>query len=226
MFNKMITKGIRCWVFVAITFTMFTTHTSQVLAYGSPLENEYLIKIGSEELRSFEGILVDEKVVLNWKTLKESNNDFFEVERSNESTGNEVIAKVKSASLTLDEKTYKCIDDRPIEGKSLYRLIFVHTEGIERKTEWISVDYTLDLHVSIYPNSDIDDLVINVSGIKTETKVVVSDLGGNVVLQKTIRDKNDNNEIMVGKKKLQNGTYILGVVSGDKKIVKRIYINN
>lgn len=81
------------------------------------------------ELLSFTARVESNKVVLDWITASELNNDFFNVQRSRDGLLFENIAQVDGAGTTNQKQYYSLTDELPFEGRSYYRLLQVDFDG-------------------------------------------------------------------------------------------------
>lgn len=62
------------------------------------------------------------KVVTEWATIQEENNDFFTIERSTDGKTFQKVGVVEGAGNSSSELTYSFIDESPLAGTSYYRL--------------------------------------------------------------------------------------------------------
>lgn len=75
------------------------------------------------ELESFEAVILENTdVQLNWITLSELNNDYFNIERSNDGTNWKSIAKLDAAGDSQERKYYSFLDKTPNSEINYYRL--------------------------------------------------------------------------------------------------------
>ena len=84
------------------------------------------------ELINFTATLNEQKNNLDWATASESNNDYFEVEKSTNGTDFEFLDKVKSKSANGTSRyvlNYSTIDENPFNGYNYYRLKQVNFDG-------------------------------------------------------------------------------------------------
>ena len=118
------------------------------------------LNILSAELYSYKVKLDDNNVRIDWATATEVNNDYFVVERSEDSINFEEIGRLQGAA-NSDELRYYALTDRfPFEGISYYRLKKV---DFDEKTTYFDVKmvdhidaYTDKYELSIFPNPLID----------------------------------------------------------------------
>lgn len=106
------------------------------------------------ELVDFTANKIDSNVQLEWKTLSETNCDYFAIERSNNAVDWETIAVVEGAdnSSALIEYTY--LDKKPLMETSYYRLRQVDFNGKYEHSDILSVNFEMQQQneMSLYPN--------------------------------------------------------------------------
>jgi hypothetical protein len=148
------------------------------------------------ELISFEGVLEENIVKLNWKTASETNNSHFELEKSNDGFEFKKIAALPSKGLNGSSNsllTYTAIDADLTEKLYYYRLKQVDLDGSFKYSSSISVKiYSPEL--KIYPNPNNGAFWIDVPTAKTNQKVSVKiyDQLSNEVLNNEYSVVNDN----------------------------------
>ena len=136
------------------------------------------------ELSSFTCYASDGKVVLNWSTATETNNQGFEIERkSNESW--ETIGFVPGSGTTTQVRSYSYVDENGFSGKFSYRLKQIDFNGQFEYSEIIEIDINIPAEYSLeqnYPNPFNPSTTINYS-IKENGLVTlkVFDILGNEV---------------------------------------------
>jgi len=81
------------------------------------------------ELISFEGRIIHESNQLTWRTATETNNDHFEVERSEDGLHFLTIGEVDAAGNSQQVVHYELLDQRPLNGLNYYRLMQVDVDG-------------------------------------------------------------------------------------------------
>ena len=75
------------------------------------------------ELLSFNlNITNDNNVAINWVTASETNNDYFEIQRSGNGEEWKVLFEIDGAGNSTTKKSYEVVDNTPLSGISYYRL--------------------------------------------------------------------------------------------------------
>jgi hypothetical protein len=93
-------------------------------------------------------------VNIRWTTQSESNNAWFQVERSTDGRHFGTIEKMVGAGNSTSPRHYACVDRQPATGMNFYRLASVSYDGHyrpESKTVPVNMGPG-DLSVLIYPN--------------------------------------------------------------------------
>jgi hypothetical protein len=136
------------------------------------------------ELTSFTAIPVNDGVELVWTTASETDNDYFQVERSYDAKAFIPVAKVDGSGTTLTPQTYSYLDATPKSGVVYYRLkqVDITNAASQIPTYEYSDVLALDLRarkkgeVLVYPSLAHDMLTI--SSTSPIQKIQLFDLSG------------------------------------------------
>lgn len=101
------------------------------------------------ELISFEAAIIDNEVVLNWKTASETNNEYFSIERSIDGLNFSEIGKVEGMGNSIVVNAYEFIDANPYEGIAYYRFKQVDFNGAYEYSPVAAVNYESDVEPKI-----------------------------------------------------------------------------
>ncbi len=106
------------------------------------------------ELLSFTAKKEDGKIVVNWSTASEINNDFFTIERSHDGENWEILKETKGAGNSSSLILYSEYDENPFEGVSYYRLKQTDYDGQFKYSQTASVGSANDhaLKITAFPN--------------------------------------------------------------------------
>lgn len=104
----------------------------------------------------------DNKVELNWATASESNNDYFEIERSNDGQEWSAAGRVNGSGTTNTTVNYSFVDEHPNAGVNYYRLKQVDLDGKASmsKTITVRIDEAAVTTIKAYPNPATSYLVV------------------------------------------------------------------
>ncbi len=104
------------------------------------------------ELSAFTASAREGKVFLNWTTDSELNNDYFEVQRSQDGAEFESIVRMPGAGTSQQEKTYQAVDTSPYPGRSYYRVSQTDYDGTRTFSWIVAVEIDLTHTITLYPN--------------------------------------------------------------------------
>ena len=167
------------------------------------------------------------KVLLQWTTSEELMTKEFVIQRASPSGQFQDLYTIPAAVSSSVEKNYSIVDDRPLAGQSLYRLISRDQDGketifpIKRITipgKWIDN--------VIIPNPVQDGVVSVYLNIQRAQKVYfrLIDMNGRVLRQEDLSMSIGISEKSINVASLQKGMYIMQVNADDFKITKKITI--
>lgn len=103
-------------------------------------------------LIAFSGRQREDQIELNWVTASEKNFDYFLVERSADGKNYNSIATLKGKGSSTVGANYLITDEKPFAGVSYYRLKSVDVDGAFEYSKTISVEYSHEFKVWVYPN--------------------------------------------------------------------------
>ncbi len=174
------------------------------------------------ELVAFTAEENDGKVILDWQTASELNNDYFEIHRSEDGENWENIGQVDGNGTINELISYAFTDHAPLYGNSYYRLKQVDFDGQFEFSPIRSVTLASNqnqINVSIYPNPTSENN-INIRLISTndrnDVKIRMVDLAGKVVVDKTMaHEKFVTDQKIIADQNLKSGIYILEVKQGE-----------
>ncbi len=89
---------------------------------------------------------------LNWVTASETDNEYFDLERSADGLSFESIARIDGRGTTIERTAYTWIDTQPLSGENYYRLKQTDFDGTFSYSSVVYYDFTKAWQVSTYPN--------------------------------------------------------------------------
>jgi len=107
------------------------------------------------ELVSFTAKVIDQSVMLEWKTASELDNDYFEVERfSADDEEILVLGKAPGHGTTREFNNYLFVDQEPLNGRAYYRLKQVDFNGEYKYSPVITATYkdVFAKRITLFPN--------------------------------------------------------------------------
>ncbi len=160
--------------FPVTSFSSFYLHSKNTNNVALPVQ-----------LVDFKGIPTNNTDILNWKTLNEFNNAYFNVQYSQDGIHFENIGIVNSkakdgnSSIPLN---YTFTNQNQINGFSFYRLEQVDIDGKIWHSEIISLTRTLTTNsIRIYPNPTYADFFIE---SEIPVNISITDINGQTVFEK------------------------------------------
>ena len=191
-------------------FNSFST-----FALGDKIGGGNILPIG---LLSFTALPDNDRVVLDWTTSSESNNNYFTVEKSSDGINFNAVRTVPSAAPNGTSSTpldYSTQDPAPYTGVSFYRLKQTDLDGHSTYSSIVSVNFTKKPTLAVYPNPTTGTLhITGISTTETSLKVEWFDLGGRSLLQTTLPVQNGF-ATLNGPAAINNGMYTLRFTSSD-----------
>jgi hypothetical protein len=157
------------------------------------------------DLISFQPTVVEDKVLLNWRTLREENNSYYEVQHSSNGNSWKAIGKVQSKAVNGNSTgiiDYNFTHDTPVAGLNYYRLKQVDIDGVYSFSSIAQIVMQKST-IYIYPNPANEQL--HVSGIDKSGQVLVYNLQG----QLQMKAKVDRGSASISLAHLPSGTYYL-----------------
>lgn len=163
------------------------------------------------ELVSFEAILKEREVILEWVTASELNNERFEIEHSIDGRVFTKIGTVAGQGTSNVTNSYTMIHPTPAAGINYYRMKQVDFDGNFEYSEIINVRNTTRNSISFSPNPFSTELLISASEEELEliegSSLALYDSRGQIVLQKQITA--DNIHEPINTENLNAGMYFM-----------------
>ncbi|HYK45489.1 MAG TPA: T9SS type A sorting domain-containing protein [Parafilimonas sp.] len=152
------------------------------------------------------------RVLLQWTTTSETNNDHFDIERSTNGTAFTKIATVKGSGNSTDLHTYQAWDASPFNGMNFYRIKQVDADGKYSISDTRSVTMVLkNYFLQVYPNpvrSEINFVLQNYPG--SQVTATLTNLNGKIIHEEMIQVSQSANTYKLNlRQKPAAGVYIL-----------------
>jgi hypothetical protein len=164
-------------------------------------------------LKSFDAKKQDNKVVINWETTSETNNDYFVVERSENARTWTPLATVKGSATTLALQQYKTTDEQPLPGINYYRLKQVDFDQTTTYSRMASVDMGEFKITGLWPNPVSDILNIKLDQSFEQGEYEITDVNGKVIRKR--QKLSTFNPARIPVESLPVGIYILKIKTRD-----------
>ena len=164
-----------------------------------------------------------EKVLINWSTASENNNDFFTIERTIDGLEYENIGRVDGAGNSTTLIDYSFTDSDPYVGLSYYRIKQTDFDGKFKYSDIKSVSNFLNNKgLLLVPNPTDEDVIINFKLKKSgDYQVKIVDYSGSVIFENTIHAEKGNVSRKIDLNELKNGLYSIIVTTNDNTFIER-----
>ena len=163
--------------------------------------------------------------VLNWATLTEQNNDYFEVQKSMDGVSFTAIGKVISKGNSSANVDYNFNDNQPFNGMNYYRVKQVDKDGKSTYSNVVSTDFILkngSLH--IFPNPATNIVTLNYSATQNGVlKCTITDVNGKLVKSFLVNTVAGKNSYTINLAELQSGTHLISMFN-DKEIISEKFV--
>lgn len=161
-------------------------------------------------LISFNGTLQVNKVLLQWQTATEKDNERFEILRF--SQGNPLavkIAEVRGSGNASNATNYSFTDEQPLQGINFYQLQQVDVDGRATLSKVVSVTTGLaNIDFKVFQNGNSNYAVSFASQKNGMANFSLVDASGRVLKQFEAPVLKGHNKIALYGKALPTGTYI------------------
>jgi len=173
------------------------------------------------ELLSFDAKPNHAKVLLNWQTATETNNDFFTIERSQDAKQWEGIAQVDGAGNSNKVLSYSYTDKNPLQGVSYYRLKQTDYNGSFDYSAVRKIALKQMGEIKIYPNPTQDKIQIeNYQGDANNVQIYNA-MGQNLSSQIGSKQNQDLNSLQLDLSALPTGVYFIRIGEQSFKVFKK-----
>lgn len=194
---------------------------------GPPCNTLIILPI---ELLYFKGEVNENKIDLYWETLSESNNDYFEIERSSDGHKYTSLMRIDSKAdkgNSSSSLSYSAVDEAPIKGISYYRLKQIDLDKKVNYSGIISVNLlSKEFSVNVFPNPNNGELFINYSEIenKNVTLTIKNTLNTVIFSGVVSADASKGNKIFTIPEETPSGIYLLNLSVNDKTFSQKIIL--
>lgn len=142
---------------------------------------------------------------VTWQTATETNNAYFNIERSTDSRRWQTLGRVAGAGTTQETQNYTYTDKAPALGTNYYRIQQVDYDGASSYSPIVSAQWKGGVAARLFPNPTATTVRVDLmTGEETPVTLSVYDMLGRLVLQHTPLGTTDLN---VGH--LPAGAYLL-----------------
>ncbi len=133
----------------------------------------------SVDMLDFNAKCTGSEVEITWKTLAETNNSFFSLERSSDGINFFPVAKIDGTGSSLGEVRYSHVDQEPLNFLSYYRLAQTDQNGKTEILETATIFCEDGVPLSLFPNPATSELFV--SGALNFDRIELLDYSGRTI---------------------------------------------
>jgi hypothetical protein len=161
-------------------------------------------------------------VNLDWKTVSETNNDYFTIERSTDLENFKQILKVDGAGNSTNVLRYKAFDPHPVSGKNYYRLRQTDFDGKTTCSQIVTVNFeTGSVEILVYPNPAVNELNFDIQKDEiSNLQIRIFNSAGDIVLSSN--DENISQKKTIDVSALSSGIYLIEMNIDGEKFVRKV----
>lgn len=175
-------------------------------------------------LKYFSGWKAANSNILKWASLQEFENDYYEIERSENGKDFKALGRIAGMGNSNSEKTYQFSDPAP-PVKSFYRLKQVDLDGRHQYFRTIVVIRNDQPYIHLsFENPVNTNILLNLqTNFKGPVDIKIVSMNGNVESIDRINCKKGNNQFFKNMSLIPQGKYIL-ILEGEKTRTSQVFI--
>ncbi len=179
------------------------------------------------EWLSFDAHAKGPLVELSWSTARESNNDFFTVERSVDAVQFEEVAKISAVGNTEAPTSYQALDANPPIGRIYYRIRQTDFDGQTSFTNRVELSMESEgFAVNLYPNPATERINLDIRTEQGDAATVsIRSIDGREVLRQPLSLVTGLNHQEFSLQQYPAGTYLLQVLRSNGTLPTTIRFN-
>ena len=161
------------------------------------------------DLLSFTARPDHQDVVLEWTTTHETNNKYFDIERSADGFAFEKSGAVNAYGDGNSDhlQVYAAMDEAPLRGTSFYRLKQVDIDGNYKYSRKVNVSFDGNRNVLVFPNPASGMVRVVLPENFISGRIVVTDVSGKELLSYDVK----NSDVQLDVSVLAPGVYFLTI---------------
>lgn len=186
-------------------------------------------------LKSFDATWWDQKgqvVKLAWITTLEIENDYFEIEKSNDGIGFEVVGRVAGSGTVKTESSYTLFDSNIVHDLVYYRLKQVDFNGDYNYSKVTAISRESDFFehglrvLNIFPNPvDHHSQVLYATPFQTEVIIRLYSISGQLINTCAVKSKKGMNHYTFSGQALPTGDYLIKFSTNQGTSTARVQVH-
>lgn len=167
------------------------------------------------ELFSFSAACLENGTRINWTTVSEQNNAYFQIDKSLDGENWNLVKRISGAGNSNNYLQYEVQDFDPNNGTTLYRLSQIDYDGTVTYFEPYSVTCTSSSsNMEVYPNpaNAATTIAIQVMESATNAYLQITDAAGKTIYNETIHLSNGINNFTIPTESWPDGIYFVRII--------------
>ncbi len=154
---------------------------------------------------------------ISWKTLSESNSDYFEVERSADGSNWTLLEKINAAGNSIAAIEYSVKDFFPYKGFSYYRLkqVDIDNRFTYSAVRKVLVNEAIDNSITVYPNPATAFIILAEKNTVDIAALIITNISGQVVNNRVKINSLSPYKIRIDISQLADGIYYIKTKNGN-----------
>lgn len=182
------------------------------------------------ELADFQAVCDDGKALITWRTYSEINNDYFDVNKSEEGWDFETFATIIGAGNSNMVNDYLAYDYAPFKGGTHYQLKQVDFDGTESKSPvfYLADDCDEDLKtrqiLALYKGNDDQIHLFFKSDKREDFRLEIYSVSGALIDFRTGNTLNETTHLRLGTRYMPTGVYLFSLSIGNERLTQKILL--
>ena len=174
------------------------------------------------EYGNFDARALNQSVKLDWTTFSERGTDHFLIQRATSGQHFETIGTEIARGNTDEATSYTFFDQHPPEGRLLYRLVEIETNGQQSFSEIKEVVFQLKPFFTIHPNPADGNLFVQLLLPESDYELRILNMQGQILLEKDLPQGTQKLELSINH--IVSGLYLVEVRNADQFWHQRLVV--
>jgi ASPIC/UnbV protein/type IX secretion system substrate protein/VCBS repeat protein len=168
------------------------------------------------ELLSFKATGKEKHVLLEWETANETDNKFFNLQKSSNGRDFENIGIIEGKGISTTNNFYAFVDENPFNGDNYYRLEQVDFDGTSSLSQIEQVRFKKEeFKILVTPNPIVSgSFEIQINHAQENVQVEIYNLVGQVVYSKRMASDDELTTMIIDTKGWSKGIYFVKINDG------------
>jgi hypothetical protein len=179
-------------------------------------------------LIDFQASPADGKVLIEWTTVSETNNDYFSIEASNDAVSFQEIARISGAGNSNSILNYRTFDYSPNPDVSYYRLKQVDFDGkfMYSGIRVVNMPTLWENEMVLSPNPVVNIVDVRLDKDRfSKPSIEIRDIQGKLLLKHEVLEINPQIPVRLDLSNYPQGLYFINVKENSVSITRRLIKN-